>query len=52
MQKTHFSFGDGLVLLFIGLKFTGHITWPWWLVLWPVWVTLGICIVSGWLEGR
>jgi hypothetical protein len=26
-----------LLLLFITLKLTGHITWSWWLVLAPLW---------------
>ena len=26
-----------LTILFIGLKLAGFITWPWWLVLLPLW---------------
>lgn len=29
-----------LCLLFIGLKLTNHVTWPWWKVLAPLWVPL------------
>lgn len=29
-----------LTILFVGLKLTGHIHWPWWLVLSPAWMPL------------
>jgi uncharacterized protein (DUF983 family) len=29
-----------LTILFIGLKLTGHITWPWVWVLSPMWISL------------
>jgi len=29
-----------LTVLFIGLKLTGHITWPWVWVLSPMWISL------------
>jgi hypothetical protein len=29
-----------LTVLFIGLKLTGHITWPWLWVLSPLWISL------------
>jgi len=29
-----------LTVLFIGLKLTGHITWPWVWVLSPLWISL------------
>jgi predicted tellurium resistance membrane protein TerC len=39
--KTNSSGGVGLtgllLLLFIGLKLTGHIDWSWWWVLSPIW---------------
>jgi len=37
-----------LTVLFIGLKLTGHITWSWWWVLSPLWITalLAIAFVS------
>jgi hypothetical protein len=31
-----------LTILFIGLKLTGYITWSWWWVLAPVWVSAAI----------
>ncbi len=31
-----------LLLLFITLKLTGVITWSWWWVLSPFWISLGI----------
>ena len=39
------SFLSLLTLLFIGLKLTGFIDWPWWLVLAPIWVDLAIILV-------
>ncbi|NDB85311.1 MAG: hypothetical protein EB127_21810 [Alphaproteobacteria bacterium] len=37
-----------LTVLFIGLKLTGHITWSWWWVLSPLWISalLAIAFVS------
>lgn len=29
-----------LTVLFVGLKLTGHITWPWIWVLSPIWISL------------
>lgn len=29
-----------LTVLFVGLKLTGHITWPWVWVLSPIWISL------------
>ena len=44
MQKevryTGIGFVDALTLLFIALKLTGVIDWPWLLVLCPLWATL------------
>ena len=31
-----------LTVLFIGLKLTGHITWSWWWVLSPLWISASI----------
>lgn len=28
-----------LTVLFVGLKLTGHITWSWWWVLSPLWIS-------------
>lgn len=54
------SFLTLLGILFIGLKLTGFIEWPWWLVLAPVWggfllavVFIVVAVVIGvWLEHR
>lgn len=34
-----------LVLLFIGLKLGKVITWSWWWVLSPLWISCGIALV-------
>ena len=34
-----------LTVLFIGLKLTGHISWSWWWVLSPLWISLLLAIV-------
>jgi hypothetical protein len=39
------GFSGLLTILFIGLKLTGHITWSWWWVLSPIWISLGFIIV-------
>lgn len=40
-----------LTVLFIGLKLTGYIAWPWWWVLSPLWIgflfTMLIAVVVG-----
>lgn len=37
---------DGLLtLLFIGLKLTGNITWSWWWVLSPLWISVLFLLV-------
>ena len=35
-----------LTILFIGLKLTGYITWSWWWVLAPIWISLALGVVS------
>jgi hypothetical protein len=37
-----------LTVLFIGLKLTGHITWSWWWVLSPIWISalLAVAILA------
>jgi len=35
-----------LVVLFIALKLCGVITWSWWWVLSPIWISLGIAAVA------
>lgn len=33
------GFAGLLTILFIGLKLTGYITWSWWWVLSPLWIS-------------
>ena len=33
------GFAGWLTILFVGLKLTGHITWPWVWVLSPLWIS-------------
>jgi len=42
------GFSGWLTILFIGLKLTGHITWPWLWVLSPLWIGLliGLSILA------
>lgn len=53
-ETTEFKIGDnntsgwfttGLLLLFIGLKLSGVISWSWWWVLSPFWIPLAIVFV-------
>ncbi len=45
------SFSGLLTVLFIGLKLTGYISWPWLWVLAPLWISfaigVGILLVVG-----
>ena len=34
-----------LTVLFVGLKLTGHITWPWIWVLSPIWISIGFALI-------
>ena len=34
-----------LTVLFIGLKLTGHITWSWWWVLSPLWISVLLALL-------
>jgi hypothetical protein len=34
-----------LTILFIGLKLTGNVAWPWLWVLSPLWIPLCVCMV-------
>ena len=36
-----------LTVLFVGLQVTGLVSWPWWLVLLPVWgpIALGVTAI-------
>jgi hypothetical protein len=39
------SFPGALTVLFVGLKLTNVITWSWWWVLSPIWISLSIAVV-------
>ncbi len=45
-NSSSYSSGIGfpglLTILFIGLKLTGHINWPWVWVLSPIWISVSI----------
>ena len=45
VNTSDISFINMLTVLFIGLKLTGHIDWPWWWVLSPLWLGLVIIMV-------
>ena len=34
-----------LTVLFVGLRLTGYIDWPWWQVLAPLWIALGFWLL-------
>ena len=38
------SFTGALTILFIGLKLTNVITWSWWWVLSPIWISLSLAV--------
>ena len=40
------GFLGALGLLFIGLKLTGYIDWPWWVVLSPIWVWFALVVIA------
>ena len=40
------GFAEALLLIFIILKITGQIAWPWLWVLSPLWITLSLMIVA------
>ena len=39
------GFSGLLTVLFVGLKLTGHITWPWVWVLSPIWIPIGLALI-------
>jgi hypothetical protein len=49
MSESESSSGIGfsglLAILFIGLKITNYISWSWWWVLSPIWITFIFVIV-------
>jgi len=46
-QSTYGGIGffDALLLINIVLKLTGFIEWSWWVVLWPLWISIFIIII-------
>ena len=51
VYRNSFPFLSILTLIFITLKLTGYITWSWWWVLSPIWISfllvIAILIVTG-----
>lgn len=39
------GFAGALTILFIGLKLTGYITWSWWWVLSPIWISIIVVLL-------
>jgi hypothetical protein len=39
------TFPGALTVLFVGLKLTNVITWSWWWVLSPIWISLSLAVV-------
>ena len=52
------GFAGLLTILFIGLKLTGYITWSWFWVLSPLWISAGLAlavlliVLIGWVIAR
>jgi len=40
------SFSGLLTCIFIFLKLTGHITWSWWWVLSPLWISFILFVIA------
>ncbi len=39
---------DGaLLLMFLVLKLTGAVSWPWWVVLMPLWISVAYALIAG-----
>ena len=43
--SVNIGFPGLLTLLFIGLKLTGHIAWPWVWVLSPLWISISLVLL-------
>ena len=39
------GFSGLLTILFVGLKLTNYISWSWWWVLSPIWITCSMAIL-------
>lgn len=44
-QSAAMGFTGWLQLLFIGLKLTGYINWPWVWVLAPIWISISFLVL-------
>ena len=46
-KNTESSLGllDVILVVNIILKLIGVINWSWWVVLWPLWVSIGVVII-------
>ena len=40
-----------LFLIFLALKLTNNIDWPWWWVFSPLWIPLGLLVIVGAILG-
>jgi hypothetical protein len=49
--KANISFSDLLLLLFVALKLTNVISWSWFWVLSPIWITVGVVIIVAIIAG-
>ena len=45
VTKSGVGFMDLLLLVNIILKLCGVITWSWWVVLWPLWASIGLILI-------
>lgn len=44
VSSASMGFSGWLTILFIGLKLTGYISWPWIWVLSPLWISLSLLL--------
>jgi len=44
-QNKSISFWGLLIILFVGLKLTGNITWSWWWILSPLWISMAVILI-------
>jgi hypothetical protein len=44
-RSSSISFTGALTILFVGLKLTNVITWSWWWVLSPIWISFSLAVV-------
>lgn len=46
MESEPLTFRGAMTLMFVALKLMGFITWSWWWVLCPVWLSLALEFVK------